>query len=221
MSQPDYPVFNKKWQKAQKGWRGGYNFEKSKEYQLAERWFEERKETRKEYNHPTPTNTVVTPVIRMPPGLVKTTIKPKYCKVCNKIPSSLFTSECCNSFFCSDCFNTRAELFNRCPCCKKAVKEELIEQFEGLDLSIPSYDEFYYFEPIEFVPVYCPEPCEIQENSSTPDFVENEQNQQELYLNMPNNDFTDEMLYSFELYMQCLLFSSMLAAEYPNQELQT
>jgi hypothetical protein len=218
MSQPDYPVFNKKWQKAQKGWRGGYNFERTKEYQLAERWFEERKETRKAYNHSTPTNTVVTPVIRAPPGLVKTTNKPKYCKVCTKIPTNLFTSECCSLFFCSDCFNTRAELFNRCPCCKKAVKEELIEQFEGLDLTIPSYDEFYYFEPIEFVPVYSPEPCTIQENYSTPDLIVEEQNQQEMFSDMISSEFNNEFNNSLQLYLQCMLFSLMYSTVCPNQE---
>ena len=43
MSRPDYPIFSKKHQKSNRSWRGGYNFEKSKEYELAEKWFEERR----------------------------------------------------------------------------------------------------------------------------------------------------------------------------------
>jgi hypothetical protein len=43
MSRSDYPLFSKRIQKSQKNWRGGYNFEKSKEYELAEKWFEERR----------------------------------------------------------------------------------------------------------------------------------------------------------------------------------
>ncbi len=43
MSRSDYPLFSKRIQKSQKNWRGGYNFEKTKEYELAEKWFEERR----------------------------------------------------------------------------------------------------------------------------------------------------------------------------------
>ena len=103
MSQPDYPVFNKKWQKEQKSRRGGYNFEKSREYQLAEKWFEERREN-KHIEKPEQTIEKEKPVIeikkekRLPPGLEGIATKKK-----------------------------------QEPC--------------DLDIVIPSYDDFMYFDP--------------------------------------------------------------------------
>ncbi len=50
--QPTYPIFSKRAQREQKNKRGAYNFARTREYQDAERWFEARKEIRKEYNPP-------------------------------------------------------------------------------------------------------------------------------------------------------------------------
>lgn len=60
MSRPDYPLFSKRLQREQRGGRdkrGAYNFEKSREFELAEKWFEERKEAQKK----------VIPVLPPPP----------------------------------------------------------------------------------------------------------------------------------------------------------
>jgi hypothetical protein len=72
MSRPDYPAFSKRIhreQREERNKRGGYNFEKTKEYTLAEKWFEERKALKKE---PIP---VPTPKVALskkaPPGLVQ------------------------------------------------------------------------------------------------------------------------------------------------------
>jgi hypothetical protein len=43
MSRPDYPLFSKRIHREQRNKRGGYNFERSREFELAEKWFEERK----------------------------------------------------------------------------------------------------------------------------------------------------------------------------------
>jgi hypothetical protein len=48
MSQPDYPLFSKRHYRAQREKRGAYNFEKTKEYNLAEQWFKDRKEAQRE-----------------------------------------------------------------------------------------------------------------------------------------------------------------------------
>lgn len=217
MSQPDYPLFSKRIQKSQRNWRGGYNFEKTREYKLAEKWFEERRETIKEPIQPVPKSIVEVP--RVPPGLVKTAVKPKYCKVCSKIPNSLYTSECCTSFFCDGCFSSLAELYNRCPCCKKTVNAELVQQFEGLDLKIPSYDEFEYIESIEFLPTYYPDinSLQFQENYTTPHLVEDEEPNQQTDMTIDN---FNEMNNTFQLYMQCMILSMMFPVVEPNQEQQ-
>jgi len=57
MSQPTYPLFSKRVQPDKHKKREKYNFQKSNEYDLAEKWFEERKSTTKTYD-------IVTPSIR-------------------------------------------------------------------------------------------------------------------------------------------------------------
>ncbi len=50
MSAPSYPVFSKRIQREQKeqqrSKRGAYNFQKNKEYTVAEEWFQARKEVK-------------------------------------------------------------------------------------------------------------------------------------------------------------------------------
>ena len=50
MSAPSYPIFSKRIQREQKeqtrNKRGAYNFQKNKEYTVAEEWFQARKEAR-------------------------------------------------------------------------------------------------------------------------------------------------------------------------------
>jgi hypothetical protein len=72
MSRPDYPIFSKRFhreQREERNKRGGYNFEKTKEYSLAEKWFEERKALNKE-PIPVPTPKAVLSK-KAPPGLVQ------------------------------------------------------------------------------------------------------------------------------------------------------
>ena len=101
MSQPDYPIFSKRHQKAQRTRRGAYNFEKTKEYQLAEKWFEERREnklTDRSEQITTNPEPVTKTEKRLPPGL--------------------------------EAFATKKK---QEPC--------------DLDIVIPSYDDFIYFDP--------------------------------------------------------------------------
>jgi hypothetical protein len=99
MSQPDYPLFSKRYQrpsgnqKYTREKRGAYNFEKTKEYSLAEKWFQERKETQRELipvpvppAKPTPAS--VKPVTKgPPPGLTQQRPRHDSCDLDLKIPS--------------------------------------------------------------------------------------------------------------------------------------
>ena len=104
MSQPDYPLFWKRLQRDQylqsnqrhtREKCGAYNFEKTKNCDLAEKWFRERKEVQREpiptpTPIPTPPIPISTPIIASkpkgpPPGL----IRPRHdsCDLDLKIPS--------------------------------------------------------------------------------------------------------------------------------------
>jgi hypothetical protein len=105
MSQPDYPLFSKRYnnQRYNREKRGAYNFEKTKEYDLAEKWFKERKERKQELIPvPTPTSSIpvaaptpitpapVAPVAALkpkgpPPGLTRP--RQDSCDLDLKIPS--------------------------------------------------------------------------------------------------------------------------------------
>jgi hypothetical protein len=173
MSQPNYLVFSKKnksqqWDKYDKrNRRGAYNFEKTKEYEIAERWFEERRGAQKAtvdqpkiieeskpiklppglipssiiINRPLGLNKVIMP----PPGLEKIAVElPKFCKKCTRIPTNALSTNCCMSFVCSSCFSSYSELFNRCVFCKVVLDQDRYDEFDGLDLYIPPYEDFEY-----------------------------------------------------------------------------
>lgn len=166
MSQPDYPLFSKKIQSRQwdnydkRNRRGGYNFEKTREFELAERWFEERRGVQKieEPNvlepkvlEPKPIKVppglypAITKINGTPPGLEKSVIEPpKFCKKCTRVPTSTFPIICCNSIVCFECFSDYADLFNRCIICKTIVEPDRYDEFDGLVLRIPSYEDFEY-----------------------------------------------------------------------------
>ncbi len=164
MSQPDYPAFSKKiqsrqWDKYDKrNRRGAYNFEKTKEFELAEKWFEERREAQKvkeelKVNEPKSVNSINVPpglypsivkINNMPPGLEKKAERPKFCKKCTRIPTSTFPISCCNSILCSTCYLEYSSLYNRCVICKTVVEPARYDEFDGLDLCIPSYEDFEY-----------------------------------------------------------------------------
>ena len=151
MSQPDYPIFSKKHQRAQRSWRGGYNFERSKEYELAEKWFEERREAKQErppspmVQSPPPTKPQQNITKLPPPGLTKPT-NVKFCVKCTVPTSTPVSMGCCGSIYCIKCITFEAELYNRCHKCKSILDMSKYEEYEGCDLHIPSYDDFNYSE---------------------------------------------------------------------------
>jgi hypothetical protein len=92
MSRPDYPLFSKRYKREK---RGAYNFEKSKEFDLAEQWFKDRKESQREVI-PVPSPPVKPAPITTkgpPPGLEKPVIpqpvrvQQEDCELDLKIPS--------------------------------------------------------------------------------------------------------------------------------------
>lgn len=140
MAQPTYPLFSKRLHREQRGKRGGYNFEKTREYHLAEKWFEERK------SRDIPSEIVTTPIQKrlLPPGLEKLS---KICITCKKIPQIPITVNCCNTVSCVSCFTHYTELYNRCTKCKSVIDMEKYDLYDGFDLNIPSYDDFEYSDP--------------------------------------------------------------------------
>lgn len=145
MQRPDYPLFSKRYTREK---RGAYNFEKTKEYDLAEQWFKDRKGAQKELIPVSSPPVKPTPIqpIGPPPGLEK-----------------------------------------------KVAPEPIRVQREDyeLDLKIPSYDEFDYVDPDDFI--YNPLPSFnlnmntnilFEQEYSTPLITEGE-----IYT---NNDYEDD-----------------------------
>ncbi len=155
MSQPDYPLFSKRLQRGQRSMRGAYNFEKTKEYQLAEKWFEERRESKKDTRPPSPMVQSPPPIkvtssIRgPPPGLPKPITRnySTHCLKCNSLQSNPIIVACCGSCFCLSCTVLQAEVYNRCFKCNSIIDINKYKEYEDLDLKIPSYDEFDYISP--------------------------------------------------------------------------
>lgn len=169
MSQPNYPLFSKKCQREQRNARGAYNFEKTKEYKLAEKWFEERKNNQNKSRSLSPSVQSPPPTKKHsnPPGLIKTT-QTKSCKVCTKIPDFPLITNCCNILICNACFSIRSDLYNRCTSCNSIINEELYDLYDGLDLLIPSYEDFHYLEN-EFINIFDKNTFNIfDKNYSTP-----------------------------------------------------
>lgn len=145
MSQPEYPPFSKKYQYNK---RGTYNFGRSKDFTLAEKWFKERLESSNEQKqeiYKTPSDTLKKQSINMPPGLSKSMTNIAFCKKCkNKILINNSLVYCCKSLFCFECFSLHNDTFNRCIGCKKIVNIAYYDLYDGLDLKIPSYEDFFY-----------------------------------------------------------------------------
>jgi hypothetical protein len=129
MSHSDYPTFPKKNHREQRGFRekrGAYKFEKTREYSLAEKWFEERKALNKEpipvpspVKLPSPKATVVK---KAPPGLVQQ-IQPLQQQPLQQQPL------------------------------QHQVKTQQRQRLDSCDLylKIPSYNDFDYVDPDEIV----------------------------------------------------------------------
>lgn len=149
MSQ-EYSLFKK--QRNIRSWRGAYNFEKSREFELAEKWFEERRQVSQEYK-PTissqKSEELISNKFKVPPGLSKSESQIRFCKKCAKVVSSQVSLNCCKVPFCLECSTFYIDLFNRCVGCKTIIDKNIYDQYDGLDLKIPSYENFNYIDHIE------------------------------------------------------------------------
>lgn len=205
MSTPDYPTFSKRIQRSQRNYRGAYNFDRSAELKLAEKWFQERREQRASMLQPQTTM----PSSRLPPGLPIPTSVPKKCKKCSVPQNNPVLMSCCQANFCFKCALHQADLFNRCFNCNKIINFSKYEEYDGLDLKIPSYDDFDYKDPDEItLPV-----VKLQETYSTPllDDSNNQTNTDSLVLNM-NMDVINFQL-NFQYIMFMAMFSQLLKME--------
>ncbi len=225
MSQPDYPIFNRKWQKDQKNRRGGYNFERTKEYHLAEKWFEERKEAKKDSRPPSPmvqSPPPTKPVKGPPPGLskptavqsVKTTTP--HCLKCIKPQINPIIVTCCGSSFCLSCAVQQADVYNRCYKCKAVIDMSKYKEYEELDLKIPSYDEFDYVSPDDPVSL-----THIPLNDNTMPKLSHKLNisAEEFVPNgaLPSEELQMNIMGNFELYMNYIYFYNLLSSCLPLQ----
>jgi hypothetical protein len=212
MSQPDYPLFSKK---CQRNSRGTYNFERTKEFHLAEKWFEERKEAKKDSRPPSPMvqsppPIKVTPQIKgPPPGLPKPISKNiASCFKCNKIQTNPLMVACCVSCFCLSCTFFQAELYNRCYKCKAVIDMNRYKEYDDLDLVIPSYEDFDYVSPDD--PVSLTNiPLNIEKNTSRKLNIFAEEfkprvNQEELQKNIIENQLMMNYMYFYNMMLACL-----------------
>jgi hypothetical protein len=148
MSQPEYQGFSKKHPKTMRSWKGAYNFEKTKEYKLAEKWFEERRERQEKKIEPTLTDPPSKAKKGPPPGLTKP-LPAKLCRKCNSVMTIPLNNGCCNNTFCLLCTTFESELYNRCYSCKSVIDITKYDEYDSLNLTIPSYNDFIYSEEIK------------------------------------------------------------------------
>ena len=230
MSQPDYPIFSKRHQKAQRTRRGTYNFEKTKEYELAEKWFEERREAKQE-RPPSPMVQSPPPTIKQPsksifgppPGLPKpiTTKACNKCKVPQRFPVIL---NCCQSVFCLDCVVFESNLYNRCHSCKKVIDITKYDEYDGLNLKIPSFEDFDYKESedpvlVTYIPLNDPVSIEqtltlFDNKYSTPPFSEvaNSLPDSETKLSgLDGQNLTNVIMTNYQIYLQWQILNSLLS----------
>ncbi len=71
---------------------------------------------------------------------------------------------CCAATFCFNCAIGQADIINRCFQCNSVINLSKYEEYDGLDLKIPSYDEFDYINPEE---IYIPD-IVVEDQYSTP-----------------------------------------------------
>lgn len=144
MSSPDYPIFSKRVQRSQRNYRGAYNFDKTSEHHTAEKWFQERLQHKK-------VSTIHSTPVRLPPGLPIPTLISKKCVKCLVSQTSPIMTVCCSSPFCLKCSIEQATITNRCAHCNKVINNSKYDEYDGLDLKIPSYDDFLYIDPDEIL----------------------------------------------------------------------
>lgn len=76
------------------------------------------------------------------------------CTKCESQHTNLVTIDCCKSKLCLECISFESALYNRCYSCKTVIDNDKYQEYDGLDLQIPTYDEFEYI--IDSIPSIIP-----------------------------------------------------------------
>jgi hypothetical protein len=146
---PEYHAFSKRFQQNIKHNRVTHDFESVRRYALAEKWFEERRTVEQvTLEDESKCKLVISKPsfeLKPPPGLFS--FKPvtsKCCTQCLKPHNDTIVARCCSTTFCNTCYNFQSEMYNRCWMCKKVVDMSKYNEYEGLDLCIPTYEDFDY-----------------------------------------------------------------------------
>jgi hypothetical protein len=80
--------------------------------------------------------------------------KPSHCKKCKSQHINLVTIDCCKSKLCLECISFESALYNRCYSCKSVIDNDKYQEYDGLDLQIPTFDDFEYI--IDNIPTITP-----------------------------------------------------------------
>lgn len=139
---------------------GKYNKCSKDRIAVTEKWFEERLASQRVAStSPINTPDLKTEVKHMTLDELETEIlkiKHKSCGVCNKqhneIDNKLGCTKqdiiklerCCHQF-CSMCIEGYQSFYNRCPVCSRVINLDIIEEYEGGEIIIPSYNNFQYY----------------------------------------------------------------------------
>ena len=141
MSEPIYPLFSKKFKRTYKR-----EYYRILERPRAEDWFAQRKpitESRLSLPSSSPSHTNSTQVITLPNNTsIQGQSNPVVCELCKSDPINKVKLPACLHTFCLGCILQDTLVYNRCPICKQIINMELFNMYEGLDVSIPSYDKF-------------------------------------------------------------------------------
>jgi hypothetical protein len=98
---------------------------------LAEKWFQERMETKSQPEKPEQTEQ---PEKTKKIEIKKTELSKPTCYTCSNI--------------CDDKTEEKKKWFNRCPSCNKAININIMDDYEGSsELNLPLFNDFYYNEP--------------------------------------------------------------------------
>ncbi len=105
---------------------------------LAEKWFQERMETRSQPEKPEKPEKPEQP--EQPQKTQKT-------QKTEKIDLSKPICYTCSNI-CDDETEEKKKWFNRCPSCNKAININIMDEYEGgSELNLPAFNDFYYNEP--------------------------------------------------------------------------
>ena len=76
----------------------------------------------------------------------KSVIQLEQCVKCKKSIKEKVQLVTCMHSFCKTCVDEHKLCYNRCPMCKKVIDFSKYDEYDGLDLKIPSFDDFTYHE---------------------------------------------------------------------------